>query len=39
LNGFVDFDFEHWMREALLFGGDAATAAGQNEGVDLMYSL
>jgi hypothetical protein len=35
----VDFDFEHWMREALLFGGDTVPTAAQNEGIDLMYSL
>ena len=39
LNAFVDFDFEHWMREALLFGGDTVPTAAQNEGIDLMYSL
>lgn len=39
LNAFVDFDFEHWMREALLFGGDTVPTAAQNEGVDLMYSF
>ena len=35
LNAFVDFDFEHWMREALLFGGDGGTNSAQNEVEDL----
>jgi hypothetical protein len=39
LNAFVDFDFEHWMREALLFGGDVGTNSAQNEGEDLLYGI
>lgn len=39
LNAFVDFDFEHWMREALLFGGDGGTNSAQNEGEDLLYGI
>ena len=39
LNAFVDFDFEHWMKEALLFGGDGGTNSAQNEGEDLLYGI